>query len=106
MTPWLVRDGLGDAPTTAIVRAVRRISSGVLTLRDYPPPPSERRAGTDREVAHERLRACNRLLRALGLARRRGVRSRRLRPRRARRAGRRDLCGLKGLLAASRDRAG
>lgn len=38
MTPWLVRDGLGDAPTIAIVCASRRISSGALTPRDYPQP--------------------------------------------------------------------
>src|SRR5437879_1755724 len=100
MTPWLVREGSGDAPTTAIVRAARRISSGVLTARDYPQPPGGRRACTDREVADERRGACNRLLRALGFACRRAVRSRRLRSCRARRPGRRNAGRPEDLLAA------
>jgi predicted amidohydrolase len=32
MTPWLARAGSGDAPTTAIVRASRRICSGLRTI--------------------------------------------------------------------------
>src|SRR4051812_7882308 len=32
MTPWLGRVGSGEAPTTAIVRASRRICSGLLTI--------------------------------------------------------------------------
>src|SRR5918999_2545273 len=37
MTPWLGRCGFGDAPTIAIVRALARISAGLLaTLQGYP----------------------------------------------------------------------
>src|SRR5256885_17253706 len=106
MTRWLVRDGSCDAPTTAIVRAVPRISSGVLTLRDYPQPPGGRRACTDREVARERRRACNRLLQALGIARGRAVCPRRVRSCRAGRMRRWDAGRVEDLLAAPRGRAG
>src|SRR5688572_32065064 len=36
MTPWLGRCGLGEAPTSAIVLASRRICSGDRTRQGYP----------------------------------------------------------------------
>jgi hypothetical protein len=50
MTPWLGFAGFGEAPTSAIVFASLRISSGLLTLRSAP-------ASTQAARSRERPRA-------------------------------------------------
>src|ERR687888_1415229 len=66
MTPWLGRSGRGDAPTTAIVLASRRISAGVRTSVDLPQPAAgecgrheharDERAGRDHRARRGEVR--------------------------------------------------